>query len=225
MAPQKDANLPAALLPHAASFLAAFADALEFLGVGVRTRGKEVGGHLTSFWVYAVLDQGRPAQSRIQYGCTAHAEVNPRVHAYTRGAPQETRLQHNRAIRLLSVDSYIMSAEYWHAHYRHISGRTGVTCHPSRPTSPRTARARHPLTHLGKETLIDLIPKQRCCSSGTNIELRRASRLVPPAPLKLAMLTRGPLSLAHRCFDIVESHSHNEGLFVQHVSLNKKCAG
>ena len=80
-----DVNLPRSSWHFAATFLADFARWLQAEGFSTWTVRKEPGNHLTAFWVYARLDDTLPAKSRIQFGCTKFAEVNPSVHAYARG--------------------------------------------------------------------------------------------------------------------------------------------
>ena len=80
-----DVNLPRSSWHRAATFLADFARWLQAEGFSTWTVRKEPGNHLTAFWLYARLDDTLPAKSRIQFGCTKFAEVNPSVHAYARG--------------------------------------------------------------------------------------------------------------------------------------------
>ena len=80
----RDVDLPSATLHRAGSFLADFQEWLTALGYTTWTVDKEPGNHLTNFWLYATIQNTSPAKSRVQFGATQFAKVNPRIHAYAR---------------------------------------------------------------------------------------------------------------------------------------------
>ena len=84
----RDVNLPRSTWHRAGGLLAEFGAWLRALGFSTWTMDKEPGNHLTNFWLYASMDSSSPAKSRVQFGCTQFAAVNPQVHAYARGKGQ-----------------------------------------------------------------------------------------------------------------------------------------
>ena len=51
----------------------------------LKRRHKPPGGHVTPWWLYATVDTSCPKKSRLQFGETDHAEVNPVPHLWVRG--------------------------------------------------------------------------------------------------------------------------------------------
>ena len=94
----QDVNLPPHTVHRAGNFLAEFHTWVRTLGISAWIVDKPPGNHLTDFWVYARLDSSRPAMSKVSFGCTRYASVNPQVHAYARGKPGEYLAS---AVRLL----------------------------------------------------------------------------------------------------------------------------
>lgn len=87
----QDVDLPRSTWHRAGTFLVDFGEFVRGLGFHTWTVQKEPGGHLTSFWLYAVLDAHCSKRSKVQFGCTQFASVNPNIHAYARGkAPHLT---------------------------------------------------------------------------------------------------------------------------------------
>ena len=80
----RDVDLPRSTWHRAGTFLEEFGEWLRALGFTTWTVDKEPGGHLTNFWLYATIQSTSPAKSRVQFGATAFAKVNPRIHAYAR---------------------------------------------------------------------------------------------------------------------------------------------
>ena len=93
----RDVNLPRHTVHRAGDFLAEFYTWVRTLGVSTWTVNKPPGNHLSSFWVYGVLDSSRPAMSKVSFGCTKFAACNPKVHAYARGKGEYL----SAAVRLL----------------------------------------------------------------------------------------------------------------------------
>jgi len=80
----KDADLPASTVHRSASFLADMLQWLQGSGFTAWTVQKEPGNHLCPYWVYCVLDPTCTAKSKVVFGATRYAAVNPNVHAYVR---------------------------------------------------------------------------------------------------------------------------------------------
>ena len=99
----KDADLPLSTVHRSSSFLADMLQWLQGSGFTAWTVQKEPGNHLCPYWVYCVLDPTCTAKSKVVFGATRYAAVNPNVHAYVR-AKQKYLPQ---AFELLS--SFIMT--------------------------------------------------------------------------------------------------------------------
>ena len=80
----RDVDLPRSTWHRAGTFLEEFGEWLRALGFTTWTVDKGPGGHLTNFWLYATFQSTSPAKSRVQFGASAFAKVNPRIHAYAR---------------------------------------------------------------------------------------------------------------------------------------------
>ena len=85
MLPQHmDVVVPAVLRLRLGQLLGELASFQQHKGYTTRRQDKQPGGHLTTWWLYARLDNQAPAKSEVQYGETDFAEVNPAPHLWTR---------------------------------------------------------------------------------------------------------------------------------------------
>ena len=80
-----DVDVPLALRGRLGGLLAEMEGWLRLRGVSVRRVAKEEGGHITPWWLYAVLDPAAPSRSRVVFGETKHEAVNPTPHMWARG--------------------------------------------------------------------------------------------------------------------------------------------
>ena len=73
----RDVDIPASVLPELGTLLGKFLDWLTAQRHQVKAWRvpKPAGGHVTPWWLYAELCPERPAQSRVVFGETAHAEA------------------------------------------------------------------------------------------------------------------------------------------------------
>ena len=82
----QDVTLSRASWHRAGTFFEGLIPWLQTAGISSAWRKtKPPGGHLVDYWVYATLDDDKPAKSTVVFGVTQHAAVNPEVHAYARG--------------------------------------------------------------------------------------------------------------------------------------------
>lgn len=80
-----DVDIPSSLQSSTGSLLAAFQEFLASKGFTCERKPKPPGGHITPWWLYVALDANAPSKSRLQFGETVHAAVNPTSHLWVRG--------------------------------------------------------------------------------------------------------------------------------------------
>ena len=119
----RDVNLPPHTVHLAGTSLSEFEEWLVVLGMSIWTVDKPPGNHLTDFWAYAWLDSSRPEMSKVSFGCTRFAAVNPQIHAYARGKGEYLAA----AVKLL--ESFISEVWAFEQEEQHATA-------PGEPTMP-----------------------------------------------------------------------------------------
>jgi hypothetical protein len=81
-----DVNIPLELRPRVGALLQEFkCYLLEHDQVNLTCDAKPSGGHITPWWLHLTMSAGAPTESRLQFGETLYAKVNPVPHLWVRG--------------------------------------------------------------------------------------------------------------------------------------------
>ena len=81
-----DVNIPAELLHSVGALLDEFDKYLQQKGYESSRGQKQWGRHVTPWWLYLTLSNKAVRRSRLQFGETRHASVNPAPHMWVRGS-------------------------------------------------------------------------------------------------------------------------------------------
>ena len=104
MSGHRDVNIPPSLRSRLGKLLQGFETFLKSRVVKQWMVNKEPGGHVTSWWIYAVLSARAPSSSIVVFGETRHDDVNPIPHLRVRGKAKWIAMGYNLLLEYTTAE-------------------------------------------------------------------------------------------------------------------------